>query len=83
MENEEFVVIEGAGQSLLGRDTALKLNVLRLGQSVNVINDRGILDQYTEVITGFGKLKTFQLKVPPDRTVSCSDRSSYTLSVVR
>ena len=70
VENEEFVVIEGAGQPLLGRDTALKLNVLRLDPSVNVINDRGILDQYPEVITGFGKLKNFQLKVPLDRTVS-------------
>ena len=70
VENEEFVVIEGAGQSLLGRDTALKLNVLKLGPSVNVINDRGILNQYPEVIKGFGKLKNFQLKVPLDRTVT-------------
>ena len=51
-------------------ETALKLNVLRLGPSVNVINDRGILDQYSEVLTGFGKLKNFQLKVPLDETVS-------------
>ena len=69
MENKRFVVIEGAGQSLLGRDTALKLNVLRLGPSVNVINDRGIFYQYLEMITSFGKLKNFQLKVPLDETV--------------
>ena len=70
VENEEFVVIEGAGQPLLGRDTALKLNVFRLDPSVNVINDTGILDQYPEVSTGFGKLKNFQLKVPLNRTVT-------------
>lgn len=38
------MVVEGKGQSLLGRKTALKLNVLKLGPSVNKINDKGILD---------------------------------------
>ena len=44
MENEKFMVVEGKGQSLLGRKSALKLNVLKLGPSVNTINDKGILD---------------------------------------
>ena len=70
VENEEFVVINGKGQSLLGRETALKLNVLRLGPSINVINDQGILEQYPEVTTFYGKLKNFQLKIPLDDTVT-------------
>jgi len=34
-----FYVIKNGGQSLLGRDTAIKLNVLRLGLNVNRIEE--------------------------------------------
>ena len=66
VDNEEFVVIEGKGQSLLGRETVLSLNVLKLGPSVNAVNETDIMNRYPEVTNGLGKLKNFELKIPLD-----------------
>ena len=64
----EFIVIEGSGQALSGRDSSMKLGILTLGQ-VNHINTDQILGQFPEITNGFGKLKDFQLKIPIDETV--------------
>ena len=74
LENQEFIVIEGKGKSLvLGRDTALKLGILTFGSEVNSINssltDDLILKKYSKCFEGFGKLKDFQLKIPIDKDV--------------
>ncbi|KAK3092068.1 hypothetical protein FSP39_024885 [Pinctada imbricata] len=71
----EFIVIEGEGQCLLGRDTATKLNLLRLGPEVNAVSGEGstgkhpVLTKYASAFTGLGKLKDFKLEVPIDRDV--------------
>ncbi|XP_062585167.1 uncharacterized protein LOC134246834 [Saccostrea cucullata] len=69
----EFVVVEGGVQNLLGKDTALKLNMLRLGpelsEYVNSISRQDLLHQFRDVFSGLGKLKNFQLEIPIDKTV--------------
>lgn len=47
----EFVVIDGKGQALLGRDTALQLGVLQIVRSVsNAVNadNRSVFDKYPQ-----------------------------------
>ena len=69
-EKAEFIVVEGQGQNLLGKETAVKLNVLRLGPDlVNNISGKDFREQYKEVFTGLGKLKNFQLQIPIDKSV--------------
>nr|XP_022294981.1 uncharacterized protein LOC111105100 [Crassostrea virginica] len=69
-EKAEFIVVEGQGQNLLGKEIAVKLNVLRLGPDlVNNISGKDFREQYKEVFTGLGKLKNFQLQIPIDKSV--------------
>lgn len=57
----EFIVVEGHGQNLLGKETALFLNVLRLGpELVNNVRKSDLLDQFSDVFSGLGKLMNFQ-----------------------
>ena len=78
------MVIEGNGQSLLGRHTALKLNVLIVGPQSNQINSvesKSILEEFPEVTKGFGKLNDFELKTSVGRDVPyhLRDKLSKTL----
>ena len=73
LDSVRFTVIEGKGQSLLGRDTALKLNVLTVGpqlKQINSVESKSILHEFPEVTQGFGKLKDFKLKIPIVTTAS-------------
>lgn len=68
----EFVVIEGQGQPLLGKDSAEQLGVLKLGHEINTVKsqpDSDIVREFRDCFTGFGKLKDFQLNIPIDKTV--------------
>ena len=60
-------VVKGPGRSLLGKNTAEKLGVLRVGPDVCSLtvegSDADIREKYREVFTGVGKLKDFQLKL--------------------
>ena len=75
LSNVDFIVIEGEGQTLLGRDTAKKLNLLRVGPEVNTVSDKPedtkqrMLREHKSCFTGLGKLKDFQLEIPIDRDV--------------
>ena len=64
---DEFTVVKGPGRSLLGKNTAEKLGVLRVGPDVCLLtvegSDADIREKYREVFTGVGKLKDFQLKL--------------------
>ena len=66
-ENEvqaEFVVIDGKGEVLPGRETALQLGVLRWGVPVYVLQYKEeIMSEYKEVFDGVGKLKDYQVKL--------------------
>ncbi|XP_064598760.1 uncharacterized protein LOC135465450 [Liolophura sinensis] len=68
----EFVVTEGQGQPLLGKDSAEQLGVLRLGHEVNTVqtqSDSNIVEEFRDCFTGFGKLRDFQLRIHIDQTV--------------
>ena len=78
MLNEvEFVVIESEGHTLLERETAIALGVLKLEPQINSLQfspDRenrepNILDKFPGCCEGIGKLKDFQLKIPIDAEV--------------
>ena len=74
---DEFTVIKGTGKPLLGRSTAEKLKVLRVGpvsepQVCSVAaegSDEGIREQYADILTGVGKLKNYQLKLHINKDV--------------
>ena len=62
----DFVVINGDGRSLLCRETAEKLDLLRVGPThiVNSVSaDADIKEKYTELFDGVGFLKGYELKL--------------------
>lgn len=64
-EHAEFIVIKGNGEPLLGKETATRLGVLKIGTDVFAVSDlRQVLQQqYPEVFKGVGKLKTRQVRL--------------------
>ena len=64
---DEFTVVKGPGRPLLGKNTAEKLGMLRVGPDVCSLtvegSDADIREKYIEVFTGVRKLKDFQLKL--------------------
>lgn len=60
LHDVEFTVLDGKGQSLLGKDTAIQLDVLRLGAQVRSL-ETDIERQYPSIFDGIGKLKDFTL----------------------
>ena len=70
----EFCVISGKGESLLGKDTAIMLGVLKIGIGMVSVklgsqNSGEVLrSKYPKVFSGVGKLKdrTVQLHINPD-----------------
>ena len=68
---DEFTVIKSTGKPLLGRSTAEKLKVLRVGpvseprvcSVVTEGSDGAICEEYADILTGVGKLKNYQLKL--------------------
>ena len=73
-------VVKGPGRSLLGKNTAEKLGVLKVGPDVCSLtvegSDADIREKYREVFTGVGKLKDFQLKLLK-KTMSCRLHNPY------
>ncbi|XP_033725232.1 uncharacterized protein K02A2.6-like [Pecten maximus] len=78
----EFLVIEGRGQTLLGKDTSIKLGVLRLGplpspnerHDINKVSTTlGIKDElirkYPKAFQGLGTLRNFELEISLDPEV--------------
>ena len=55
----EFIVIDGRGQPLLGRETATALGVLKLG--LNSIR-KSMIDEFPECFKGAGKLHDYKVK---------------------
>jgi ribosomal protein S27AE len=69
----EFIVIEGEGRSLLSKETAEQLGVLRVGLNVNHISRKltleDIKNRYPAVCEGIGRLKDYQAKIHVDPNV--------------
>ena len=75
----EFFVMPGTADTLLGRSSSEELGVLKIGVTVNACESRNVTDKkaalkakYPQVFTGLGKLKTFQLKLHVDESVTPS-----------
>ena len=74
---DEFTVVEGHGKALLGKDTAEKLNVLRVGppsspQAYSITSEGNSVDivkNFADVFSGVGKLKDYQLKLHINKDV--------------
>ena len=74
---DEFTVVKGPGKTLLGKYTAEKLNVLRVGPPSNplacTITSKGdagdVLKDFADIFQGVGKLKDFQLKLHINKNV--------------
>ncbi|KAJ8018046.1 hypothetical protein HOLleu_44181 [Holothuria leucospilota] len=77
-ENVEFFVMNGAGQALLGKETAEKLKLLAIGYNVNKVDGKQTeeselqvqLDdpkkEFPECFNGVGKLKGYRAKLHID-----------------
>ena len=66
----EFVVIDGDGEALLGRETAVQLGVLQFGVPVYLLKSKEeILHDYKGIFEGVGKLTDFQVKLHVDPKV--------------
>ncbi|PFX12923.1 Uncharacterized protein K02A2.6 [Stylophora pistillata] len=70
----EFIVVEGDGRTLLGRETAEVLNLLRVGPfQANSVDggrpDGSIRGKYKELFSGVGLLKGYELKLHVDESV--------------
>ncbi|KAK3711516.1 hypothetical protein QZH41_016433 [Actinostola sp. cb2023] len=70
----EFCVIDGRGESLLGRATSVRLGVLKVGVDISAVVERlqpigeTIQEKYPEVFRGVGMLKgrAIQLHIDPN-----------------
>ncbi|KAK0135266.1 hypothetical protein N1851_028900 [Merluccius polli] len=71
-----FYVLKGNGHTLLSYDTASKLGLIKIINSVDLatrsVADE-LIDSYPELFTGIGKLKDFQVKlhINPDIQPTC------------
>ena len=69
----DFLVFSEGDRGLLGRATALKLGVLKLGpQTVNILEQKQApeVQKYPELFEGLGKLDNYQVKIHIDDTVT-------------
>ena len=73
----EFCVIKGQGVPLLGRESAIKLGVLKIGVDVAAINEsvndasvkEKIVNEFPDVFKGIGRLKDRQVKLHTKESV--------------
>ena len=74
----EFVVIDGTGKPLLGKETAVNLGVLKIGLNVNSVSTpKDIVNNYKECFQGIGKLKDYKLKLYIDPNVKPVAQAQY------
>lgn len=68
----EFTVIQGQGEPLLGRKTAIELGVLRVGTNIAAVTDvkSEIQRQYPKLFKGVGKLNTKQISLHIDESIT-------------
>ena len=74
----KFIAVEGNYGSLLGKDSATRINLLRVGPEnsfpLNTLSSpntvEGIVSKYPSVFNCVGKLKNFQVKIHIDSAVT-------------
>ena len=55
----EFIVISNEGRPIMGRKTAMELDVLRLGPQVNAVSTPDLVDKHKACFEGVGKLTDY------------------------
>ena len=69
----EFRVVKGEGVPLLGRDSAMKLGVLKIGVDVAAVSESDVKEkivrEYPNVFEGVGVLKDRQVKLHVNKDV--------------
>jgi len=70
----EFIVVKGTGRSILGKETAEKLGILKVGLNVCAVSTdkltiEDIQKRHPSVCSGIGKLKNYQAKIHIDPNV--------------
>ena len=65
----DFIVIDGKGNNLLGRDTARDLGLSHIGPLVVNAIDLDIYDSYPYLFKGVGALKGYELKLRVNTSV--------------
>jgi len=65
----EFVVVEKACSTLLGKESAIDLGILSLHFVNSVQNETDYVKKYPKMFKGVGKLNNFKLKLHVDETV--------------
>ena len=66
----EFIVICNEGRPIMGRKTAMELDVLRLGPQANAVSTPDLVDKYKACFEGVGKLTDYQVKIHVNREVN-------------
>ena len=66
----EFIVISNEGRPMIGRKTAMELDVLRLGPQVNAVSTPDLVDKYKACFEGVGKLTDYQVKIHVNKEVN-------------
>lgn len=66
----EFIVICNEGRPIMGRKTAMELDVLRLGPQVNAVSTPDLVDKYKACFEGVGKLTDYQVKIHVNKEVN-------------
>lgn len=78
----EFIVIKGNGEPLLGKKTAMKLGVLKIGRNISAVTDIKYTpqQQYPNVFKGVRSLNTKQpINRPKGETCGPATRIPYNL----
>ena len=71
-EKAEFVVMRGRGVLLLGKQTATKLGMMKVGTDVGAVTSHAeqFSHEFPEVFTGLGKMKDTQITLHIDPSVT-------------
>ena len=71
-EKAEFVVVRGRGVPLLGKQTATKLGMIKVGIDVGAVTSHAeqFRHEFPEVFTGLGKMKDTQITLHIDSSVT-------------
>ncbi|XP_046748852.1 uncharacterized protein K02A2.6-like [Diprion similis] len=68
----EIIVLDGKGEALLGKETAVQLGVLQIGTNINTIEEPDIPnfeEEFKKGFQGVGKLKDYQLEIPINKEI--------------
>ena len=66
----QFTVIFNEGRPIIGRKTAMEMDILRLGPQVNAVSTPDLVGKYKACFEGIGELTDYQVKVHVNKEVN-------------